>query len=91
MLQDSLNNFYKIDIDNKKALLTEIRLDSSVVEDGFYNYTYNKNSSNGWMLTSNGIYKTHFNFDNGFSFKKYPFYKVEISELSGALLAENSD
>ena len=89
-LRDSLNNFYKIDIDNKKALHTEIRLDSTVVEDGFYSYTYNQNSNNGWMLTSNGIYKTHFNFDNGFSFKKYPFYKVEISELSGALLAENS-
>ena len=89
-LRDSLNNFYKIDIDNKKALHTEIRLDSTVVEDGFYSYTYNQNSNNGWMLTSNGIYKTHFNFDNGFSFKKYPFYKVEISELSNALLAENS-
>jgi ligand-binding sensor domain-containing protein len=90
MLRDSLNNFYKIDIYNKKALLTEIHIDSTVVGDGYYNYTYNQNSNNGWMLTSNGIYKTHFNFDNGFSFEKFPFYKVEISELSGALLAENS-
>jgi hypothetical protein len=90
MLRDSLSNFYKIDIENKKAIHTEIRLDSSIVNDGFYRYSYNKDSKNGWMLTSNGIYKTNFSYNNGFSFKKYPFYKVELSELSGSLLAENS-
>ena len=84
---DSLNHFYKADLINNKLLYTGFTLDSFVNKANWF-YTYNKDSKNGWMVTENGLYKTAFNFKDGFTFKQYPFYKVDLSELSSGIFAE---
>jgi len=87
LFADSLNNFYKLDLDNNKAIYTGFSIDS-FVNKSYWFYTYNPASKNGWMVTEKGIYKTSFNLKDGFTFKQYPFYKVDISELSPGLFAE---
>jgi hypothetical protein len=42
------------------------------------------------MVTQKGIFKTSFDFKNGFTFKQYPFYKVDLTELSPGLFAEGT-
>ena len=71
---------------NNKLLYTGFTLDSFVNKANWF-YTYNKDSKNGWMVTENGLYKTAFNFKDGFTFKQYPFYKVDLSELSSGIFA----
>ena len=95
VLVDSLRNHYRLNLEKYKAELTNIKLDTSIVptinpllNNG--SYTYNPDSKNGWMITETGLYKTAFDFDKGYSFTKYPFYKVPLSELSGAIFAEGS-
>ena len=95
VLVDSLRNHYRLNLEKYKAELTNIKLDTSIVPtiDPLLNngpYTYNPDSKNGWTITETGLYKTAFDFDKGYSFTKYPFYKVSLSELSGALFAEGS-
>jgi len=34
------------------------------------------------------LFKTSFDFNKGFTFKQYPFYKVDLSELSYGIFAE---
>ncbi len=87
LFADSLNHFYKLDLEKNKAVYTGITIDS-FVNKSYWFYTYNPASKNGWMVTEKGIYKTTFNLKDGFSFKQYPFYKVDISELSPGLFAE---
>jgi hypothetical protein len=87
LFADSLNNFYKLDLDNNKAIYTGFSIDS-FVNKSYWFYTYNPASKNGWMVTEKGIYKTSFNLKDGFTFKQYPFYKVDLSELSPGLFAE---
>jgi hypothetical protein len=87
LFADSLNHFYKLDLDKNKVLYTGFTIDS-FVNKSYWFYTYNPASKNGWMVTEKGIYKTFFNLNNGFTFKQYPFYKVDISELSPGLFAE---
>jgi ligand-binding sensor domain-containing protein len=89
LFTDSLNHFYKADLVNNKLLYTGFTIDS-FVNKAFWSYTYNTDSKNGWMFTQNGLYKTYFNFKDGFTFKQYPFYKVDLSELSPGLFAEGS-
>ncbi len=95
VLVDSLRNHYRLNLEKYQAELTNIKLDTSIVPKldpflGNNKYTYNPDSKNGWMITETGLYKTAFDFDKGYSFTKYPFYKVSLSELSGALYAEGS-
>ena len=89
LFTDSLNHFYKVDLINNKVLYTGFAIDSFVNKAG-WSYTYNTDSKNGWMVTQNGLYKTHFNFKDGFTFKQFPFYKVDLSELSPGIFAEGS-
>ena len=89
LFTDSLNHFYKADLVNNKLLYTGFTIDS-FVNKAYWSYTYNTDSKNGWMVTENGLYKTHFNFKDGFTFKQYPFYKVDLSELSRGIYAEGS-
>ena len=89
LFTDSLNHFYKLDLINNKVLYTGFTIDS-FVNKTYWSYTYNTDSKNGWMVTENGLYKTVFNFKDGFTFKQYPFYKVDLSELSPGLYAEGS-
>jgi hypothetical protein len=91
MLVDSLNNYYKLDLKNSKAIHTNIKIDTTVVpKKGFVRYVYNSDSKNGWTLSKKGLFKTHFDINKSFSFEQYPFYKVDISELAGGLYAEGS-
>ncbi len=89
LFADSLNHFYKLDLEKNKAIYTGFTIDS-FVNKSYWFYTYNPTSKNGWMVTKKGVFKTTFNLKNGFSFKQYPFYKVDISELSPGLFAEGS-
>ena len=90
VLIDSLDNHYRLNLEKYQAELTNIKLDTLIAPDGRRSYAYNPDSKNGWMITETGLYKTAFDFDKGYSFTKYPFYKVSLSELSGALYAEGS-
>jgi hypothetical protein len=87
LFTDSLNHFYKLDLVKNKAIYTGFTIDS-FVNKAYWVYAYNKDSKNGWMVTENGLYKTAFDFKNGFKFKQYPFYKVDLTELSPGLFAE---
>jgi hypothetical protein len=84
---DSLNHFYKADLVKNKLIYTGFTIDSFVNKSAWA-YTYNSDSKYGWMRTKNGLYKTYFDFKNGFTFKQYPFYKVDLSELSSSMFAE---
>lgn len=84
---DSLNNFYKLDLEKNKAIFTGFSIDS-FVNKSYWFYAYNPASKNGWIVTEKGVYKTSFNLKDGFNFKQYPFYKVDLSELSPGLYAE---
>uniref|UniRef100_UPI0040480836 SpoIIE family protein phosphatase n=1 Tax=Algoriphagus sp. TaxID=1872435 RepID=UPI0040480836 len=90
VLIDSLDNHYRLNLEKYQAELTNIKLDTLIAPAGLFSYAYNPDSKNGWMITETGLYKTAFDFDKGYSFTKYPFYKVSLSELSGALYAEGS-
>ena len=65
LFTDSLNHFYKVDLINNKVLYTGFTIDS-FVNKTYWTYTYNTDSKNGWMVTENGLYKTYFNFKDGF-------------------------
>ncbi|MFN5986948.1 MAG: SpoIIE family protein phosphatase, partial [Chitinophagaceae bacterium] len=84
---DSLNNFYTLDVVKNKAIYTGINIDS-FVNKSYWFYVYNPASKNGWTITQKGIFKTTFNLKDGFKFKQYPFYKVDLNELSPGILAE---
>jgi hypothetical protein len=95
VLVDSLRNHYRLNLEKYQAELTNIKLDTLIVPNLHPlllndKYTYNPNSKNGWTITETGLYKTAFDLENGYSFTKYPFYKVPLRELSGALFAEGS-
>jgi hypothetical protein len=95
VLVDSFRNHYRLNLEKYQAELTNIKLDTSIVpklDPLLLNnqYTYNPDSKNGWTITETGLYKTAFDFDKGYSFTKYPFYKVPLRELSGAIFAEGS-
>jgi sigma-B regulation protein RsbU (phosphoserine phosphatase) len=89
LFNDSLNHFYKVDVVNNKVLYTGFTIDN-FVNNALWFYTYNEDSKNGWMITQSGLFKTSFDFKKGFTFKEYPFYKVDLSELSYGMYAEGS-
>ena len=86
---DSTNHFYRADLVKNKLVYTGFTIDS-FVNNAYWFYTYNSDSKNGWMVTQKGIFKTSFDFKNGFTFKQYPFYKVDLTELSPGLFAEGT-
>ena len=84
---DTANNFYSFDLKNNSLKYTGIN------KQKFQNitnwaYSYNPISKNGWTVSDLGVYKTEYDPNKGFSFKQYPFYKVELGELSYGILAE---
>jgi hypothetical protein len=89
LFADSLNHFYKLDLEKNKAIFTGFTIDS-FVNKSYWFYTYNNDSKNGWMVTQKGVFKTSFDFKTGFTFKQYPFYKVDLTELSPGLFAEGN-
>ena len=84
---DTANNFYSFDLKNNTLKFTGINKQKfqNITKWG---YSYNSKSKNGWIVSDQGIYKIQYNSNQGFSFKQYPFYKVEIGELSYGLFSE---
>lgn len=89
LVYDTLHNFYSIDYEKKKLIYTGFSL-KAITQGESWSYSYNPVSKNGWVSTSTGIYKLVYDRKTGFQYTKYPFYKVNISELSNGLLAEGS-
>ena len=87
LVHDTANNFYSIDLDKKMLHYTGANLDSIIGRNGF-SYSYNPTSKNGWMISTKGLYKIKYDSKSGFEFKQYPFYKVDLTELSTGLYAE---
>ncbi len=84
---DTANNFYSFDFKNNKLKFTGINKQyfNNISK---WNYSYNINSNNGWIISDIGFFKTQYDPNKGFKFKQYPFYKVELGELSYGIYAE---
>jgi hypothetical protein len=86
---DSSNKVFIIDTKAQKLKYSGFSLDE-MVSDGLWNYTYNKDAGYGWLVCQKGLFKTYFDLKKGFSFEKYPFYKVDLDELSYKVFPEGS-
>lgn len=86
---DSSNKVFIVDTKAQKIRYTGFSL-NEMVSDELWNYTYNKDSGYGWLICKKGLFKTYFDFKKGFTFKKYPFYKVDLDELSYKVYPEGS-
>ena len=85
---DSSNHLYSIDTKKNLVKYSGFNLDSMIGETNRYNFHYNPESKNLWFICQLGLFKTTFNFKTGFSFKKYPLDKLNISELSFSIFSE---
>jgi len=86
---DSSNKLFIVDTKAQKLRYTGFSLDNMVSTE-LWNYTYNKTAGYGWLICQKGLFKTHFDFKKGFTFEKYPFYKVDLDELSYKIFPEGS-
>ncbi len=86
---DSSNNVFIVDTKAQKLRYSGFSLDE-MVSGELWNYTYNKEAGYGWLVCKKGLFKTYFDLKKGFTFKKYPFYKVDLDELSYNVLPEGS-
>jgi len=86
---DSSNKVFIIDTKAQKLKYSGFSLDG-MVSDGLWNYIYNKEAGYGWLICQKGLFKTYFDLKKGFSFEKYPFYKVDLDELSYKVFPEGS-
>ena len=86
---DSSNNVFIVDTKAKKLRYTGFSL-NEMVSDELWSYTYNKDSGYGWLICQKGLFKTYFDIKKGFTYEKYPFYKVDLDELSYKVFPEGS-
>ena len=86
---DSSNKVFIIDTKAQKLRYTGFSLDE-MVSDELWNYTYNKEAGYGWLVCQKGLFKTYFDIKKGFTYEKYPFYKVDLDELSYKVFPEGS-
>ena len=86
---DSSNKVFIVDTKAQKLRYSGFSLDE-MVSGELWSYTYNKDSGYGWLICQKGLFKTYFDLKKGFTFKKYPFYKVDLDELSYNVLPEGS-
>lgn len=86
---DSSNNIFTVDAKAQKLRYTGFSL-ANMVSTELWNYTYNKEAGYGWLICKKGLFKTFFDSKKGFTFEKYPFYKVDLDELSYKILPEGS-
>jgi len=86
---DSSNNVFIVDTQAQKLRYTGFSL-NEMVSDGLWSYTYNKDSGYGWLICQKGLFKTFFDIKKGFTYEKYPFYKVDLDELSYKVFPEGS-
>lgn len=84
---DSSNKVFIVDTKVQNLKYTGFSLDKMVSSE-LWNYTYNKETGYGWLVCEKGLFKTYFDFKYGFTFKKYPFYKIDLDELSYKILPE---
>jgi len=86
---DSSNKVFIIDTKAQKLKYSGFSL-NEMVSDGLWNYTYNKDAGYGWLICQKGLFKTYFDIKKGFTFEKYPFFKVDLDELSYNVFPEGS-
>jgi hypothetical protein len=86
---DSSNKVFIIDTKAQKLKYSGFSLDDMVTTE-LWNYTYNKDSGYGWLICKKGLFKTYFDLKKGFTFEKYPFFKVDLDELSYNVFPEGS-
>ena len=86
---DSSNNVFIVDTKAQKLRYSGFSL-NEMVSDELWSYTYNKDSGYGWLICKKGLFKTYFDLKKGFKFEKYPFYKVDLDELSYKVYPEGS-
>ncbi|NBW04238.1 MAG: hypothetical protein EBR87_11130, partial [Cytophagia bacterium] len=86
---DSTFKVFVVDSKAQKLRYSGFSLDE-MVSDGLWNYTYNKDAGYGWLVCKKGLFKTYFDLKKGFTYEKYPFYKVDLDELSYRVLPEGS-
>ena len=86
---DSSNKVFIVDTKAQKLRYSGFSLDE-MVSGELWNYTYNKDAGYGWLVCKKGLFKTYFDLKKGFTYEKYPFYKVDLDELSYRVLPEGS-
>ena len=86
---DSSNKVFIVDTKAQKLRYSGFSLDE-MVSGELWNYTYNKEAGYGWLVCKKGLFKTYFDLKKGFTYEKYPFYKVDLDELSYRVLPEGS-
>jgi hypothetical protein len=86
---DSTFKIFVVDTKAQKLRYSGFSLDK-MVSGELWKYTYNKEAGYGWLVCKKGLFKTYFDIKKGFTFKKYPFYKVDLDELSYRVLPEGS-
>ena len=86
---DSSNKVFIVDTKAQKLRYSGFSLDE-MVSGELWNYTYNKDAGYGWLVCKKGLFKTYFDIKKGFTYEKYPFYKVDLDELSYRVLPEGS-
>ena len=86
---DSTFKVFVVDTKAQKLRYSGFSLDE-MVSGELWKYTYNKEAGYGWLVCKKGLFKTYFDIKKGFTFKKYPFYKVDLDELSYRVLPEGS-
>ncbi len=86
---DSSNKTFIVDVKAQKLKFSGFNLES-MISTKLANYAYNKDAGYGWLICQKGLFKTYFDIKKGFTFQKYPFYKVDLDELSYQILPEGS-
>lgn len=84
---DSSYHFYAVNFKSNRLTYAGWSLDS-LVKDGVFSITYNSESGTTWFYTLNGLYTLNIGEKNQPSITKFPFEKVNMSELSSRIFAE---
>jgi hypothetical protein len=84
---DSSYHFYAVNFKSNRLTYAGWSLDS-LVKDGVFSITYNSESGANWFYTLNGLYTLNIGEKNQPSITKFPFEKVNMSELSSRIFAE---
>lgn len=84
---DSSFHGFAIDLEKQKLIYQGWSLDTLVLDDRFA-YTYNSDAGYGWVRTMKGLFQVKITKGQKPIIKKYPFEKVNLSELSAGMLAE---
>ena len=84
---DSTYHVYVADENGKKLKYAGFKIEE-IRHGEDWSYAYNKDAGYGWLVTEHGLFKMMFDSKKGFTYQEYPFYKVDLGELSSAIFAE---